>query len=105
MYVRKYVHISRQPLHPSDYTPLAFHTTLVSAVPRQEFMGVLIPRKDRKPRFCVILWEQHVLDIQAVLDKLGAANLTVNMKKSTFFRHCWTCVFLDHMVSEAGIGL
>ena len=31
-------------------------------------------------------FEQHSYDIQAILDKLKDANLTVNMKKSQFFR-------------------
>ena len=45
--------------------------------------------------------EQHFQDIQAVLDKLKEANLTVNMKKTHFFRT--SLKFLGHIVSDTGI--
>ncbi|KAI2664186.1 Retrovirus-related Pol polyprotein [Labeo rohita] len=45
--------------------------------------------------------EQHFLDIQAVLDKLKEAHLTVNMKKTHFFRS--SLKFLGHIVSAEGI--
>ena len=44
---------------------------------------------------------QHFEDIQAVLDALRSANLTVNMKKSHFF--CSSLKFLGHVVSSAGV--
>uniref|UniRef100_A0A8C1GVQ7 Reverse transcriptase domain-containing protein n=1 Tax=Cyprinus carpio TaxID=7962 RepID=A0A8C1GVQ7_CYPCA len=45
--------------------------------------------------------EQHFQDIQAVLDKLKEANLTVNMKKTHFFRT--SLKFLGHIVTATGI--
>lgn len=45
--------------------------------------------------------QQHFQDIQAVLDKLKQAKLTVNMSKSHFFRQ--SLKFLGHMVSAAGV--
>ncbi|XP_051793893.1 uncharacterized protein LOC127530652 [Acanthochromis polyacanthus] len=46
---------------------------------------------------------QHQQDIQKVLDKLREANLTVNMKKSQFFRTSLT--FLGHVVSSDGVAV
>ena len=46
-------------------------------------------------------WEQHYHDIQAVLDRLREAKLTVNMKKSNFFQT--SLKFLGHVVSAAGV--
>ncbi len=45
--------------------------------------------------------EQHILDIQAVLDELKEAHLTVNMKKTHFFQT--SLKFLGHIVSAEGI--
>ncbi len=45
--------------------------------------------------------ERHFQDVQAVLDKLRGANLTVNMQKSHFF--CISLKFLGHVVSPAGV--
>ncbi|XDV22712.1 hypothetical protein PO909_027558 [Leuciscus waleckii] len=45
--------------------------------------------------------EQHFQDIQAVLDKFKEANLTVNMKKTHFFRT--SLKFLGHIVTATGI--
>lgn len=47
--------------------------------------------------------EQHFLDVQAVLDKLRKAHLTVNMKKTHFFRP--SLKFLGHVVSATGIAV
>ena len=47
--------------------------------------------------------ERHGNDIQTVLDRLRDANLTVNMKKSQFFRT--SLKFLGHIVSSAGIAV
>lgn len=46
-------------------------------------------------------FEQHSYDIQAILDKLRDANLTVNMKKSQFFRT--SLKFLGYVVSAYGV--
>lgn len=46
---------------------------------------------------------QHQHDIQKVLDKLREANLTVNMKKSQFFRT--SLKFLGHVVSSDGVAV
>ncbi|KAE8297832.1 Retrovirus-related Pol polyprotein from transposon 17.6 Protease [Larimichthys crocea] len=46
-------------------------------------------------------WEQHSYDVQAVLDKLQNAGLTVNMKKSKLFRT--SLKFLGHIVSATGV--
>lgn len=48
-------------------------------------------------------YTQHHQDIQAVLDKLREANLTVNMKKSQFFRTNLT--FLGHVVTANGVAV
>ncbi len=45
--------------------------------------------------------EQHFQDIQAVLNKLKEAHLTVNMKKTHFFRT--SLKFLGHIVTATGI--
>lgn len=45
--------------------------------------------------------QQHFLDIDAVLSKLRKANLTVNMKKTHFFRD--SLKFLGHIVSATGV--
>ena len=46
-------------------------------------------------------WEQHFFDVQAVLDKLRSAGLSVNMKKSKL---CRTSLrFLGHIVSATGV--
>ncbi len=45
--------------------------------------------------------EQHFHDIQAVLDRLREAGLTINMKKCQFCRT--TLNFLGHVVSDAGV--
>lgn len=46
-------------------------------------------------------WEQHFYDVQAVLDKLQSAGLSVNMKKSKL---CRTSLrFLGHIVSATGV--
>lgn len=47
--------------------------------------------------------QQHFLDIQTVLDKLCEANLTVNIKKTHFFRS--SLKFLGHVVSSSGIAV
>ena len=46
-------------------------------------------------------WQQHFSDLQAVLDKLREAGLTVNMAKSKFCRT--SLKFLGHIVSSAGV--
>ena len=46
-------------------------------------------------------WEQHSYDVQAVLDKLRNAGLSVNMRKSKLFRT--SLKFLGHLVSATGV--
>lgn len=46
-------------------------------------------------------WEQHFYDVQAVLDKLQSAGLSVNMKKSNLFKT--SMKFLRHLVSATGV--
>ncbi len=46
-------------------------------------------------------WQQHFMDVQAVMDKLREAGLTANVNKSKFFRTSLTC--LGHVVSSNGV--